>query len=150
MYQSICRFFCFTLLAVVSTLAISEVEILQPESWSFPEVVESARKICPKNLEGITFNEFGLAYTSEQVSKLDFSRMRPEKLQNYADIVTHAYPDAVGAQLSCNCSSIPIESLNETAIAGIAHVSINAKNEKVRTCAKACLIIIQGNLQDSK
>ena len=76
--------------------------------------------------------------------------MPAEKLQNYADIVTHAYPDAIGKTIPCNCSNIPVDSFNETSVAGIAFVSLNSKNESIRKCAKACLIIVQATMQESQ
>lgn len=146
MRQNIKKYLFFIVVFVSSFLTYADEIILEPKSWSFPDVIESARKISPNNLEGKVFNQFGLAYSKEKLSKLDVSRMRPEQLQNYADIVTHAYPDAIGKTFP-NCSNLPVKRLNETTIAGIAFISINAKTENVRQYAKACLLIIQGKLQ---
>lgn len=140
----------FVFLNLLFSIPASSEDIPEPESWSFPQVVDSARKLSPKNLEGKAFNEFGLAYSREELSRLNVSRMTPEKLQKYADVVTHAYPDAVGRSIPCNCSSIPIETLNETSVAGIAFVSLNAIEESTRQCAKACLIIVQSRMQESE
>ena len=118
-----------------------------PESWSFPQVVESARKISPKNIEGRLFNQFGLAYSTEELAKLDLKYMTANELQKYADIVTHAYPDAVANQLPNSCDGIPVGELNETAVAGIAYVSINATMDINRSKAKACLASIQSKLK---
>jgi hypothetical protein len=118
-----------------------------PETWSFPQVIESARKISPKNIEDHQFNQFGIVYSTEDLSKLDLASMSANELQKYADIVTHAYPDAVAKQLPDSCYDLPINRLNETAIAGIAYVSINATNESNRNNAKSCLAIIQNKLK---
>ncbi len=88
------------LIALVSIIAapqqaLSESAILKPDSWSFPKVIESARKIRPSNTKGKPFNQFGLVYSPEQVSILKLSALKAHDLQKYADIVTHAYPDAV-------------------------------------------------------
>ncbi|WP_345552462.1 hypothetical protein [Microbulbifer aestuariivivens] len=128
---------------VTNYMSSAESEIPEPESWSFPDIVESARKISPNNLEGRPFNKFGLAYPMGVLSNLDVSSMRAKELQNYADVVTHAYPDAVSRQLPRSCDEVPINQLNETSVAGIAFVSLNAINEETRKWAKECLIIIQ-------
>ena len=126
----------------------AEETVASPESWSFPQVIESARKISPKNVEGHPFNQFGLVYSPKELSKLDFSKMKAEKMQNYADIVTHAYPDAISKQLPSSCEAIPIEQLNETAIAGIAYISIHASKAATRNKAKTCLSTIQKKLKE--
>jgi len=135
------------LLMLVCSNTQAEESIISPESWSFPQVIEFARKITPNNVEGRPFNQFGLVYSSEELSKLDFSKMNAEKLQNYADIVTHAYPDAVAKQLPSSCDSVPVEKLNETAIAGIAYISIHASKVETRNWAKSCLSTIQSKLK---
>ena len=135
------------LLMLVCTNTQAEESIPSPESWSFPQVIESARKITPKNVEGRPFNQFGLVYSSADLSRLDFSKMTAEKLQIYADIVTHAYPDAVAQQLPSSCDSVEVKELNETAIAGIAYISIHASKIETRNRAKACLSIIQSKLK---
>ncbi|GAA5219048.1 hypothetical protein ACFSJ3_16975 [Corallincola platygyrae] len=119
--------------------------VLEPESWSFPDVIEHARKISPNNIEGKPFNQFGLAYSSEEVSSLTLSTLPAKELQKYADIVTHAYPDAVAKQLPTKCDNLPVEKLNETAVAGVAYVSINAADSNTRKRAAECLVIIQSN-----
>lgn len=137
-------------IAVVCILAIpqyalSEDAILEPETWSFPKIIESARKISPNNTEGKPFNQFGLVYSPEQLSVLKLSKLAAQDLQKYADIVTHAYPDAVAKQLPVHCKDIPINKLNETTVAGIAYVSINAVNSATRKWADKCLTVIQNN-----
>lgn len=72
--------------------------IPEPSSWLFPDVIESARTISPRNVEGRIFNQFGLAYSLEELEALPVATMTPQELQKYADIVTHAYPDAVFRQ----------------------------------------------------
>lgn len=126
----------------------AEETVASPESWSFPQVIESARKISPTNVEGRPFNQFGLVYSPEELSKLDFSKMKAEKMQNYADIVTHAYPDAIAKQLPNSCEAIPIGQLNETSIAGIAYISIHASKAETRNKAKMCLSTIQRKLKE--
>ncbi|MGE4545956.1 MAG: hypothetical protein AB7D06_17850 [Pedobacter sp.] len=124
----------------------AEGAIPLPDSWAFPQVIESARKISPKNIDGRLFNQFGLAYSTEDLAKLDLKSMTADELQKYADIVTHAYPDAVANQLPNSCDNLPVEELNETAVAGIAYVSINATKDINRNKAKACLAVIQSKL----
>lgn len=136
------------LITIVAVLAIpqhafSESVILEPESWSFPKVIESARKISPNNDEGKPFNQFGLVYSPEQISTLKLSVLIAQDLQKYADVVTHAYPDAVAKQLPTQCGNVPINKLNETAVAGIAYISINAVDSNTRKWAKECLSVIQ-------
>ena len=121
--------------------------IPEPESLSFPAVIDSARKIAPKNLEGREFNRFGLAYSTEELSQLDVSNMPAEKLQNYADIVTHAFPDAVFRQAPKDCTTLPFNQMNETTIAGMAYVSINAVSKETRDHAASCLKVVQESLK---
>ncbi|WP_444911895.1 hypothetical protein [Microbulbifer sp. PAAF003] len=122
--------------------------ILEPESWSFPEVIEHARKINTNNIEGKSFNQFGLVYTPEEVSTLKLSALAAKELQKYADIVTHAYPDAVAKHLPSQCSVLPLDKINETAVAGIAYVSINAIQANTRDKAAKCLAELQSRLAE--
>jgi len=123
-----------------------EETIPMPESWKFPQVIESARAISPNNEEGKSFNRFGLVYTLDELAKLTLSSMSAEELQKYADIVTHAYPDAVARGFPPSCNDLPIEKLDETAVAGLAYISINALNEDTRNKASVCLVVIQKKL----
>ena len=137
----------FTLqLADTSLQPTAEEVVLEPASWSFPEVIQHARKIAPQNIEGKPFNNFGLVYTEKEASTLSLSTLPASELQKYADIVTHAYPDAVAKQLPNSCEVLPVEQLNETSLGGIAYVSINAKSEAARAKAKACFSVLQKNL----
>ena len=130
-----------------STAFAGSKSIPEPPSWSFPEVVESARAINPKNREGRVFNRFGLAYSQDELKRLQVPKMSPNELQNYADIVTHAYPDAIAKQLPTSCKEIPLDNLNETSIAGIAYVSLNAVESEARLRAKSCLSDIQSRMK---
>jgi hypothetical protein len=123
-------------------------EITEPESWKFPDIVESARKISPRNVEGKLFNTFGLVYSRDELKNLSIDTMPPEELQKYADIVTHAYPDAIYRQFPASCEEIPVKQLNETAIAGVAYVSLNAIDPDTREKAAACLKVIQRLLRE--
>ena len=124
----------------------AEETIPMPESWAFPQVIESARSISPNNVEGKPFNQSGLVYTADELGKLPLSSMTDEELQKYADIVTHAYPDAVARGFPPSCDDLPVEKLNETAVAGLAYVSIHALNQNTRSNAAACLVVIQNKL----
>ncbi len=119
----------------------------EPRSWSFPAIVEHAREINQTNIEGKPFNRYGLAYSSEELDSITLSELDPKELQNYADIVTHAFPDAVAKRLPTDCSSIAVEELNQTAVAGIAYISINAIGEQTKRDAENCLKIVQQNLK---
>lgn len=114
-----------------------ESPILEPESWSFPQVIEYARKVSPNNTEGKSFNQFGLVYSFQEVATLKLSILPPKELQKYSDIVTNVYPDAVAKQLPEKCDTLPVEKLNETAVAGIAYVSINAANLNAKNWLKS-------------
>jgi hypothetical protein len=124
---------------------LAEEPILEPKSWSFPEVIEHARKLSPNNTEGKSFNQFGLVYSSQEVASLKLSVLSAKELQKYADIVTHAYPDAVAKQFPEKCDTLSVEKLNETAVAGIAYISINATNSNTKKWAAKCLAAIQSN-----
>lgn len=124
-----------------------EKEIPRPDSWAFPDIVESARAISPTNLEGRPFNQFGMAYSTSELEKLNVVDMSAEKLQVYADIVTHAYPDAVFEQMPGSCAAFPLDQFNETAIAGMAYISIHAVEEGNRKRARECLLNIQHRMK---
>lgn len=118
-------------------------EIPEPESWKFPDIVESARKVSPRNVEGKLFNTFGLVYSRDELKNISLNTMPPEELQKYADIVTHAYPDAVYRQFPASCEELPVKKLNATSVAGIAYVSLNAIDPYTREKAATCLKVIQ-------
>lgn len=115
----------------------------EPESWQFPQILESARKIAPMNIEGRQFDKYGLAYPIEELDALKVSSLPAVELQKYADIVTNAYPDAVAKSLPESCDSLPFIEMNETAVAGMAFVSIHALNESTRRKAASCLLVAQ-------
>ena len=60
----------------------AETTIPTPPSWSFPQVIESARAITPNNIEGKLFNRFGLVYASVELKKLTLSNMLAKDLKN--------------------------------------------------------------------
>ncbi|TCS34793.1 hypothetical protein [Reinekea marinisedimentorum] len=136
-----------TLLASVNTF--SESLYPSPSSWQFPDIVESAIEISPKNIEGKPFNAFGLAYSVDDLEILDLARIELSELQKYADVVTHAYPDAVfvQSQLAVNCSELSITQVNETSIAGIAYIYFNAVVEEHRALAGQCINALLDQLQ---
>jgi hypothetical protein len=74
--------------------------------------------------------------------------MSAQELQKYADIVTHAYPDAVSRQIPASCKEIPIEGMNPTAVAGVAYVSLHAIEPATRGRATTCLGEIQAKWKD--
>ena len=78
------------------------------------------------------------------------ANLSAEQLQKYADIVTHAYPDAVAKQLPSNCSNIQIENINATNFTNIAYVSLHAQNKKTRQGAKECLANLQSRFKKKK
>lgn len=124
--------------------------IPEPLSWSFPNVIESARAICPRNIEGRKFDQFGLAYPNKNLESLPVATMLPMELQKYADIVTHAYPDAVFRQFPASCKEIPIEKINATAVAGVAYISLHAIDPATRKRAETCLKEVQNLLGKRK
>jgi hypothetical protein len=124
--------------------------ILEPDSWSFRDVVESARKIAPRNIEGRVFDYSGLAYSLAEINSLPIATLPPQELQKYADIVTHAYPDAVFRQLGGACNDMPIEQFNVTSVAGIAYVSLHAVDSDTRQSAALCLSGLQIKLKTGK
>lgn len=128
--------------------AFTADKIPEPATWDFPDIIESARKITPRNVEGRLFNQFGLVYSLEELKSLTVETMSPEDLQKYADIVTHAYPDAVFRQLPASCKEISLKQMNETSIANIAYVSLNAIDIGIREKAANCLREIQKRLKN--
>jgi hypothetical protein len=106
-------------------------------------VIESARAISPRNIEGKNFNESGLVYSTETLESLPIASMQPDELQKYADIVTHAYPDAVFKQVPGSCKEFSLEETNETFVAGLAYISLHAIDPATREKAAACLKEVQ-------
>ncbi|MBN1904983.1 MAG: hypothetical protein JW927_07790 [Deltaproteobacteria bacterium] len=121
-------------------------DLPEPATWAFPDVIECARKIAPRNIEGRIFDQLGLAYSRSEVKKLPIATMSSDDLQKYADIVTTAYPDAVFRQFPVSCKEIPIDQMNETSIANIAYVAHNAIDKSTRERAESCLKEIQKRL----
>jgi tetratricopeptide (TPR) repeat protein len=121
--------------------AMAGVGIYAPRSWQFPAVIESARTLSPRNLEGRTFDQSGLAYPLEQLDSLPVASLPDSELQKYADIVTHAFPDAAFLrQVSVKgCGDILAEELNTTALANMAYISLQAKFLPNRAEAASCL-----------
>jgi hypothetical protein len=117
--------------------------ITEPASWSFPAVIESARAIGPHNVEGRPFDQRGLAYAPEELDALPVATMSAQELQKYADIVTHAYPDAVFRQVPASCKESSLDQINATAVAGIAYVSLHAIDPGTRENAARCLEEVQ-------
>jgi len=117
--------------------------IPEPASWSFPDIIQSARAIAPHNTEGRKFNAYGLAYSRDELKILSISTMPAQELQRYADIVTHAYPDAVSRMTPISCKTIPIQNLNETALANMAYASIHAIELSTRQRTATCLNEVQ-------
>jgi hypothetical protein len=132
---------------VESQASASTTAIPEPSSWSFPDVVDSARKLAPRNVEGREFGQFGIAYPLAELESVPMATMPAEELRKYADIVTHAYPDAVFRQVADDCKSTPVEGLNSTAVAGLAYVSLHAQNPDNRRGAAECLAEIQRKLR---
>jgi hypothetical protein len=67
------------------------------------------------------------------------------ELQKYADIVTHAYPDAAFLRTVSvkGCSVISADELNPTALANVAYISLQAKIPTNRAEAASCLKQLQ-------
>lgn len=145
--QNFIRTTLLAILLLLPALVLAQEIIPEPESWSFPAVIEHARKVCPNNIEGKPFNEFGLVYSPEELKSIRLSELDALELQKYADIVTHAYPDAVARQIPDSLDNIPLQSINETTVAGLAYISIHAEDSHTREKAKRNLSEIQARLR---
>ena len=60
--------------------------------------------------------------------------------------MTHAYPDAIASQLPSSCDTLALEDLNETAVAGVAYIALNATQAANRASAIECLSVLQNKL----
>lgn len=140
----------YALLAVGATARSADAPLPEPASWSFPAVVESARTLSPRNVEGRRFNELGLAYTTAELDALKPDRLTVGELQQYADIVAHAYPDAVWKQLTMPCDQIPVRNSNPTAFANIAYIALHAVSLDTRKKAATCLSTLQDALRKTR
>lgn len=116
-----------------------------PGMWDFPAVIQAARSVAPRNLEGRTFDANGLAYPSETLDSLRVGEMGAAQLQSYADIVTHAFPDAafLRSQTQEPCADLHVDDLNTTSLANMAFVSLQAKVAANRAEAATCLQTLQ-------
>ena len=121
--------------------AMAGVTLPAPRSWQFPAVIESARTLSPRNLEGRAFDQSGLVYPLEQLDSLPVASLTASELQKYADIVTHAFPDAAFLrQVSVKgCGDFSADELNSTALANLAYISLQAKYPPNRAEAASCL-----------
>ena len=131
--------------SLLTPLSVANDMIPYPPSWDFPEVSIAAHEITPENMAGIAFKEDGLAYSVETLATLSVLTMSARELQKYADVVTHAFPDAVamrGESLE-DCRDFPAEALNETSFGNIAYISLNAIKEENRSWAAQCLYDLQ-------
>ncbi|MEC8080975.1 MAG: hypothetical protein VX148_05780 [Pseudomonadota bacterium] len=124
--------------------------IPQPESWSFPQVIYSALKIAPTNIEGRPFNKFGLAYPLSKYSSLDLASLPLDELQKYADVVTYAYPDAISRRFSEDCSGVPLSKVNAVSLGGMAYVSNHAVQKSAREKSLKCFTVIQERLKKAQ
>lgn len=122
--------------------------IPEPSSWSFPDVVASARVNAPTNHEGRKFDKHGLAYTLRELDAVPIATMSAQELQKYADIVTNAYPDAVFRQAGADYKNLATERINTTAVANVAYVSLHAVDSDMRKLAAGCLEELQTRLNN--
>ena len=129
-----------------NTIEQASVNIPEPESWEFPGVIESAKQVAPKNIEGRAFDRFGLAYPLAEYKSLDLVSLSVGELQKYADVVTHAYPDAVSMRTPTDCSGIPLNKVNAATVGGMAYISNHAIRNSSREKALKCLLVIQKRL----
>jgi hypothetical protein len=65
-----------------------------PSTWEFPDIVQEAILICPTTRLGRRFNSIGIAYPIATLEKIDVTAYTAQALSQYADAVTHAFPDA--------------------------------------------------------
>jgi len=121
-----------------------------PATWSFPEIIESARQISPNNIEGKAFNQYGVVYSNSDLQQLSVSTMTAEQLQKYADIVTHAYPDAVLQDVPATSEEVNIDGYNEASFANYAYVSLHALNPETRAKAARFLHDFQQRWSERK
>tara|TARA_R110000868_G_C10823777_1_gene758824 strand:- start:151 stop:618 length:468 start_codon:yes stop_codon:yes gene_type:complete len=124
------------------------VSIPEPESWAFPGIIESARKIAPKNIEGRAFDRFGLAYPLAEYKSLDLASLSVDELQKYADVVAYAYPDAVSMRSPEECSGIPLNKVNAASVGAMAYISNHAIRKSSRDKSLKCLLVIQKRLSE--
>ena len=117
--------------------------IPEPPTWAFPEIMEAALEVVSVSIEGRPFNRYGLPYSLEELDQLDVRKMEAQELQNYADAITHAYPDALGRQIAAECGDSDLGELSNRAVVGVAYVSLNAIDPEIREHAAACLAAIQ-------
>lgn len=132
-----------------SSVTTKPSSIPKPASWALPDVIKSARALSPRNVEGREFNQTGLAYSFPELNAVSTAELPAQEIQKYADIVTHAYPDAVSQQIVDSCSQFPVKSLNTVAIAGVAYVSLHAISPTTRQKASECFVYIQTSLKKS-
>ena len=145
-------------IAIISTLITfnayaegsdNHQKIPEPASWSFPDIIQSARAISPHNSEGRKFNEYGLAYSRNELQSLTVLTMSVQDLQKYADIVTHAYPDAIFRMAPVSCKNMPMKNMNETSLANMAYVSLHAIVSSTRERAATCLSEVQNLMRQN-
>ena len=85
----------------------------------------------------------------KQLEALQVDSMAASELQNYADIVTHAFPDAVFLRSisAKDCDDYDVGEMTAPPLANIAYVSLQAKIPGNRDEAARCLIQLQDLLR---
>lgn len=121
------------------------VEFQRPESFSFSQIVAKSVARVPRNALGWEFDSSGMVIGPETVDQAveefvrhgNMDRCRVQNMSAYADVVTHAWPDAA-AEMSCRDLVLPPDA-NAQAICNLAYVAIYAEVPKHRVWANGCL-----------
>ena len=110
----------------------------EPVCKNMPMIIDEARKRCPVNHANVVFNVDGLAYSERmmQAQRRKFGNKKTRdvaKMALLADVVTTAFPDWVGEEgLEAYLNTQNPTTLNTTAIANAAHISLYATSPELR------------------
>ena len=108
-----------------------------PNNENMPFIVQEALSICPRNKEGLGFDQDGLAYDYFTVSQIlpAFRQSRDKHaLAKHADVVTHAFCDWVAndGRITLPIADEVKKRMNPTSYACVAYVSLYASSATLR------------------
>lgn len=116
-------------------------EIRKPSTWEFPHIINEAFQLVDHWGIGDRFDrKSGMSNACKTANNPDFKKMPWNELQYFADVITHAFPDAVLLSMIEAWGENPhMTNLNKTAVGNLAFISNNARVPDNRKSAKRFL-----------
>lgn len=118
-----------------------ETDIRKPSTWEFPYILDEAFSIVDRwNIADRFDRKSGMSIACKTANNPDLKKMPWNELQYFADVITHAFPDAVLLSMIKTWGENPyLTNLNITAVGNLAFISNNARSPYNRNSAKRFL-----------